>query len=500
LRYLSAAAALYALVGGAVSFAGWITGIYRLADWRGNGITIKANTALTIAIAGVALLLVIFRPSARRLIRAIGFFVAIVGALTLLEHVTQWSLGIDTLLFDEPTGTAATAAPGRMGPPAALSLLLLGTALLLTTYSSRSRGFSVGLSLVATGIGMLSLTGYLYGAEVMYAIPRLSGIAVQTASMITVLGVGLVAALPDHHPMRMLREDSSAGVLARRVFPFVFLVPLLFGWVRMLGQKAGLYDAAFGTAMRSIMEIVILAGLLWWRLAALRDADRRKDEFLATLAHELRNPLAPIGNAAKFLLRQNLPDATAQRSAEIIDRQVRHMARLLDDLLDVSRISRNSLQLRKERVELEAVIHSALEASRPIIESAQHDLTVVLPKRPIYLDGDPVRLAQVFANLLNNAAKYTEPGGRIGIAGNRQGADAVIRVWDNGIGIAPEMLPLIFEIFAQAKPALERSQGGLGIGLSLARGVVELHGGRIEAHSSGPGKGSEFVVRLPTVS
>jgi PAS domain S-box-containing protein len=230
---------------------------------------------------------------------------------------------------------------------------------------------------------------------------------------------------------------------------------------------------------------------------ALRAADRKKDEFLATLAHELRNPLAPIRNAVKILKAKGPPQPELQWGRDVIDRQVRLMARLLEDLLDVSRISRNNLELRKERVELVPVLDAALETSRPMIEAGNHELTLTLPPEPIYLEADPVRLAQGFANLLSNAAKYTDEGGRIWLTAERHGSDVIVSVKDSGIGITAEMLPRIFEIFSQAKPALTRSQGGLGIGLSLVKGLVDLHGGSIEARSDGPGQGSEFVVRLP---
>jgi PAS domain S-box-containing protein len=236
------------------------------------------------------------------------------------------------------------------------------------------------------------------------------------------------------------------------------------------------------------------------RLAArLSEGDRRKNEFLAMLAHELRNPLAPIRNAVQILLVKGPPDPDLQWCREVIDRQVKHMARLLDDLLDVSRITHNKLEPRKERVELAEVVQSAIETSRPLIDIGRQELTVALPRQPIYLDADPIRLAQVFSNLLNNAAKYSEPGGQIRLTGERQGCDVVVSVKDDGTGIAAEMLPRIFDIFSQAKRVLERSQGGLGIGLSLVRGLVELHGGSIEARSDGPGKGSEFIVRLPVL-
>ncbi len=226
----------------------------------------------------------------------------------------------------------------------------------------------------------------------------------------------------------------------------------------------------------------------------LREADRRKDEFLATLAHELRNPLAPIRNAVEILNGRRSSDPTMQVARNMIDRQLQHMVRLIDDLLDVSRITRGKLQLRKEPVPLTAMLQDALGTTRPLLD---HELTVSLPDEPIYLDADPVRLAQVFANLLNNACKYTEKGGRIWLTATQEGAAVRVTVKDTGIGIDRAHLPRLFRMFSQVESALERSRGGLGIGLSLARGLVEMHGGTITASSEGPGKGTEFTVRLP---
>jgi PAS domain S-box-containing protein len=230
---------------------------------------------------------------------------------------------------------------------------------------------------------------------------------------------------------------------------------------------------------------------------ALRDADRRKDAFLATLAHELRNPLVPIRNAVEILRYKGPPDPTLHRLCDLLDRQVRHLARLIDDLLDVNRISRGKLQLRKERVVLAAVVDQALEVARPLIEGAGHDLTVSLPRQPVHLEADPVRLAQVISNLLDNACKFTERGGRIRLSVAGDVAEVVVRVEDSGIGMAPDQLPRVFDMFAQGPAAGERVRSGLGIGLALTRGLVEMHGGRIEAQSEGPGKGSTFIVRLP---
>lgn len=229
-------------------------------------------------------------------------------------------------------------------------------------------------------------------------------------------------------------------------------------------------------------------------------ADRRKNEFLATLAHELRNPLAPIRHALQILHLAPKDLEIRQQTLGVIDRQLGQMVRLIDDLLDISRITNNKLRLRKEGIELAEAIQSALETTRPSIEEAGHELTVRLPPEPVYVEADLTRLAQVFINLLNNSTKYTESGGHIWLSVETQGGEVAVSVRDTGIGITAEHLPHLFEMFSQATPALERSGGGLGIGLALARGVVELHGGSIEASSEGLGKGSEIIVRLPVVA
>jgi PAS domain S-box-containing protein len=230
---------------------------------------------------------------------------------------------------------------------------------------------------------------------------------------------------------------------------------------------------------------------------ALREADRRKDEFLALLAHELRNPLAPIRYSLAANRKSGRTPEQQHRAEEVIERQVAHMSRLLDDLLDVSRITRSALQLKKHPTDIAFVIGAAIETARPILEAKHHALSLDLPKEAVPLEADAVRLAQVFSNLLINAAKYTDPGGRIELRAARSGREVVVTIRDNGIGISADMIPRLFTMFSQAQPALGRAEGGLGVGLALARGLVALHGGSLEAHSDGPGKGSEFIVRLP---
>ena len=552
-------AGLYALTGGLLSLLGWTSGIYRLTDWWNTGIWIKANTAVACIAAGSALLLAILRPNAVVIGRVLGIAVAVLGGLTLFEHLTGLNLHIDTLLFAEAPGAVATVAPGRMGPPASANLLALGIALALLPSDRRARAVSIGFALAVLAISTLSLTGYLYGAAAMYTIPRVTGISLQTATMLAALSIGVIASLPDHEPSRTLFARSENGKLARRLVIAAFAVPLVLGWLRLFGERLGLYESAFGAALRTVVEIGIFTSVVWWSVRAirirdserqraqsehrsselrmqqvlqasavpftvlapvkdgrgiiidfswtylnaaaasalksdvqslidrrvsqqfpkiweeaaffetlvtvaankeirefesqfspddsqrwfkviaspledqvavwfadvtmakrqeleLRVEDRRKDEFLATLAHELRNPLAPILQAATIA---NKPLATEEQrrwSNEIITRQAQHMALLLDDLIDVSRITRGRLQLRKKTTELSAIVNAAVETARPLIESKGHTFTQVLPERPAMLYVDPLRVAQVISNLLNNAAKYTPSGGKIALS------------------------------------------------------------------------------------
>jgi two-component system, sensor histidine kinase len=230
---------------------------------------------------------------------------------------------------------------------------------------------------------------------------------------------------------------------------------------------------------------------------ALRTADRRKDEFLATLAHELRNPLAPLLTGLQLLKVAKVEDPVVVRVLPVMERQVTHLVRLVDDLLEVSRITRGLVDVRREPLDLAFVLHSAVDTSRPAVESGRHELTLDIPDDPITIAGDSVRLTQVFANLLTNAAKYTNPGGRIWLTARTEDGTAIVSVRDNGIGIPAAQLSAVFEMFTQVDRSARQAQGGLGIGLTLVRSLVEMHGGRVEARSAGIGAGSEFIVELP---
>jgi PAS domain S-box-containing protein len=260
----------------------------------------------------------------------------------------------------------------------------------------------------------------------------------------------------------------------------------------------------FAKILRDLSERKRLEEALRFRAEQLAESDRRKDAFLAMLGHELRNPLSPIRNAAEVMRRHGLNDATLKWVHGVIERQAGDLSRLVDDLLDIARINQDKITLRRELIELSAVVRQAVETTRPQIEARGHTFSVSMPDEPVWLDADATRLRQVLANLLNNAAKYTEPGGRITLiattakAGSGELGIVTIRVRDTGVGISSELLPRVFEPFIQADNSLARTQGGLGIGLTLVRRLCEMHGGGVEAFSDGPGKGSEFVVRLPT--
>ena len=298
-------------------------------------------------------------------------------------------------------------------------------------------------------------------------------------------------------------DDAQAFVQVRRQaidqhrpFVFEFRVRRADGswpWLHLRGQAA--YDE-HGKPLRSFGVLMDITERKQSEQMQ-REAERNKDDFIAILAHELRNPLAPIRNALHVLRQTTSVDATTAWCHQVLDRQVSQMTRLLDDLLDVSRLSRGQLKLRREPMQLSDAIEHALETARPVIDAGRHALQVSLPPQPLHVMGDLTRLAQVFSNVLINAAKYTPSGGTIKLTVQADDAEAVVRVCDTGIGIAAEHMTHIFQIFGQVNSSVDRAQGGQGIGLSLAKGLIEMHGGAIEARSEGLGKGSEFVMRLP---
>jgi signal transduction histidine kinase len=296
-------------------------------------------------------------------------------------------------------------------------------------------------------------------------------------------------------------SDSALGASD----PRLILLPLAGqkSTFAVLGIKRGSAAPPFSADDRTLIEALGSRAAMALENANLykdlERADRQKNEFLSMLAHELRNPLAPIRTAVDVLRLKGDGQPEIEWAREIINRQTKHLVRLVDDLLDVSRITGGKIRLDLEVLNAASVVAAAVETSRPLIEESGHQMTVTLPEEPVWVRCDRVRLAQVLSNLLNNAAKYTQRGGLIALTVERSGGEAVFRVADNGIGISAEMLPKVFELFTQVERSLDRSQGGLGVGLTVVKRLVEMHGGRVEAASSGAGGGSEFTVRLPAI-
>ena len=665
---MAVAAGAYAAVAGVITILGWAIGSPRLTDWIGSGIAMFPNTAVCAMFSGAGLIL-LARSHGKGIrlgaICILAITVALIGGLTFFEHVSGINLGIDTILSNQSWGQRAAASPMRMGPPAATSFLILGTALFLATAGQRARRLASTLATLPIGIASLSLIGYWFGSDRLFTVVHLTGIAFQTSTIIAALGVGLMACLPERGLVALLCRDDAGGMLVRRLLLPITVIPVLIGWLVLLGRQAEYYDAAFGISIMLLSMVTLLLGLLCWtafgisraaqaasrtqreleaalkrdianrmqaeiallereqryelvlqgaeaaiwdwnvvdgqvlysprwkQLRGLSDADvsdsadewsagihpedrervmaavrahfagrtptfmeeyrvrhkaghwlwvlnrgiaryddsgravrmagsetditerkqleeelrvrieelavrdQRKTEFLATLAHELRNPLAPICSSLQILRIEMPADSEFRRSLEIMERQVNHMVQLVDDLLEVSRITSGKIDLRCEPIDLAAVIESAIETSKPLIEASRHRFTLAMPAEPLTVMADALRLSQVVANLLNNAAKYTEAGGTISLSVSRIDGNAEISVKDTGVGISPDMLHDVFRMFSQAGRDHKRAQGGLGIGLALAKNLAEKQGGRIEARSEGEGRGSEFIVRLP---
>ena len=636
---LAATTGIYAILGGIITLIGWAIPFPRFTDWAGLGISMFPNAAVCSIAGGIALILLNHtrgKTGRRMAVLALGIGTGLIGGLTLVEHLSGINFGIDEFLFEGTWGQAASAAPMRIGVPASSSFLLLGLAIALATGGRRPRCIAGTLAMIPIGIASLSIVGYWFGASQLFGVARYTGISWQTATIIIALGAGLVGTLRECGFMAFILRQDAGGLAARRLLVPIIAIPLLLGWVRILGEDYGLFDEEFGTALRTLLEIGLFLGFLWWtansisrhaadaraatealyaseerftrfmqslpglawikdvegryifandsalrayrkspaelygctdgdflppesaaefmendrramrepaglqlvenlivengglisalvskfpipgpdgtpalvggiaiditdRLRAeeeLREAHRRKDEFLATLAHELRNPLSPIRFSVE-ICRAQTDQAKRAWALDIVDRQVQQMSRLLEDLLDVSRISYGKLTLRPEQVELAGIVARAAETSQPGRDEAGQTLELDLPDEPVILHADPVRLEQIFANLLNNAAKYSGRGSHVILSARLESGTVIVSVRDNGVGIPPERLADIFEMFSQVKTAGESPQGGLGIGLSLVQGLVQLHSGEVEARSEGIGKGSEFIVRLP---
>jgi PAS domain S-box-containing protein len=761
-RRLASAAGLYALAGGLVSFGGWLFDVPRLTDWNDAGISIFPNAALAAACAGAALLLL--QLERRRAAVVCGALVAAVGATVWLQNVTGVDLGMDRLfLFGRTWGEVGVIVPGRMGPPASSSWILLGLGIVLAARGRRARAFVPMLSITALGISLLSIVGHLYGADRLYALPRLTIIALQTGTFIFAVASGLTLSVEERAPARLLTEAGAAGTLLRRAVWVVVLVPMVLGWLRIVGQQRGAYDPAFGTALRTLAEIILMTGLLFWTAAAIRrqahlatekadaarssearltgllgsmndgfmifdrdwritfvnaealrraglaeadlrgrvlwdafppspdnedsvrtlrramsertgaefetfyaprgrwyfaraypmsdgglaifsrditerkaterrlreqahlldlsaesifvrdaqnritywnrgaeslygysrdeaigrtsdellktrfpepleriretldrgqrwegelvhtckdgrevtvasrwvlhdadggswiletnndmterkqiererdrllqaersaraDAERAsaiKDEFLATLSHELRTPLNAILGWVRVLEKRSQDPGMVDEGITVIARNAKAQSDLIADLLDMNRIMSGRIRLEMEDLDLAAVAREAVDAIRPAADSKQIRLELVTHPVGEGVRGDPSRVHQILWNLLTNAVKFTPRGGLIQVTLRQEGPVARIEVKDTGTGIAPQLLPHVFDRFRQGDASTTREHGGLGLGLAIVKQLVELHGGAARALSDGDGQGAAFTVEFP---
>jgi signal transduction histidine kinase len=432
----------YALFGSFVSFLGWPLDIPRLTDWFNDSVSIQPNACVLIMVSGAAIMLAQWRVWCS--VTVLGALAGVGGTLILLQYIIGVDFGInDFLLFDRTWGQGTTLTPGRVGPPASISGVLIGTALVLLGVAELRPELAILRRLVPTigiavcGITAFSLFGFLFGAESFYTIPWLTAIAAPTATMLLALGIGLVLSVPEREPMLLLREKSAAGAIARVVIPALLVMIPLVLWFRVQGYEYGFYDLGTGRALGALALVTVELAVLWIALMALRrheqalkEMNEHKDAFLATLAHELRNPLAPLTNALEILSISGGDKGRANNARAMISRQLRVLVRLVDDLLDVSRINRGRVELRKERLELSSVLQETIDSIRPICRAAQQKLTIELPPEPVWIKADRIRLAQIVFNLLSNASRYSDVGAPIRIHASRDGGDIIVRVKD----------------------------------------------------------------------
>jgi len=458
--------------------------------------------------------------------------VATLALLTVVENGLHIDFGIDRALFwtaVQYEQTGPFREPGRMAGAVVITFLLVAAALQLV-YTTRRIGGALFVSVTTGALLILGvvLVGFLFNVEELYEVGLFAQLPLLSALSLIPIVVGLLMWRTDLGWMRHLSGDSAGASAIRSLGLGIVLLPFALSLLLQWGVLLGWYDRDVRSALMAIASSVLAFTILLLTAARLnrldaerrgsvanlaqaqqalaeterrayqqlRESSRRKDEFLAVLGHELRNPLAPIRYAVA-LLKGGVVPQRSQAAHAIIERQVTHMARLIDDLLDVSRITRNALELRLVRLDIREVVTNAVETVRPLVSAVGHRLELQVPAEPLPVMGDPVRLAQVLGNLLNNAAKYTDSGGYIAVSARKSPTAVEISVRDNGVGLDPELSTRIFEFFVQGERSRTRAPGGLGIGLALAQRLVQMHGGQLSASSPGPGQGSTFTVTLP---
>jgi len=524
LYLLARLAAALVTAAAAMVIIGWIIGHPLLRSGvLPPGIIVKTNTGIALLFCGLSLGLQCFQVSRSvlRIARTLAFLALLLGALTLSEHIVGWNLGIDQLFFKESPGAVVTTSPNRMGPPSSLMFILSGLALLLLQNSGTrrlpKRDFASPLAAVVLVIGILCSLGFLHGAPALYGVARITGISLFTAIAFLILSLGIIFALPFSPTVSLITAPTAGGVLVRRLLPAMLLPPIL-GYIRTFGENAGWYDSAMGRALVNTAFMVVLGILIWSAGRALNASDRArrslleaeraargeverasrlKDEFLATLSHELRTPITAILGWAQLLSRSTISREDLTEGIESITRNARTQAKIIDDLLDMSRIISGKIRLELQSLDLAGIVETAVGSIAPMASTREVSITTSIGLTPAPIVGDPARLHQVMWNLLSNAVKFSPVGGLVQVVLDRIDLQIQIQVIDNGQGIRPEFLPHLFERFRQQDGTSTRKHGGMGLGLSIARQLIELHGGTIRAASEGEDKGSTFAIRLP---
>jgi signal transduction histidine kinase len=521
----TSAASVFLIALGALVLAGWTFDLGVLKGVAGN-ITMKANASIGLLLMGLALRwLGSGSPRTRTAGRICASAGGVLGALTFSEHIVGWNLGIDELLFVEAPGAVATLSPGRMGQNASLSLTL-GAIALLSLSGSTPRAIVVGQGLAAcmTVLGLVPTVGYFYGVPALYA-SRYTGIALHTGVALVVLSLGILAARPHAGPVAVLTNPGPTGVMAWRLLAAAILVPLVLGYVRLEGERRGLYESGLGTSLFVVSMIVLLSLLIWWIVAALersedareaaqrdRDellvreraarenaerADRAKDEFIAMISHELRTPLNAILGWMQMLRQGAIAGEAQAKATDAVARNAGVLSRLIEDLLDTSRIVTGHLELSRAPLDIRAIVQAAVESVMPAAKSrGVHVGLAAGPALPT-VSGDGQRIQQIVWNLVSNAIKFSPAGAHVEVRVSTAPGTVVISVRDEGQGIDPAFLPHVFDRFRQAEGTRTRGGGGLGLGLFIAKTLTDLHGGSIRAHSDGPGRGALFEVALP---
>jgi signal transduction histidine kinase/ActR/RegA family two-component response regulator len=530
LTLLSAASAAAALLLGAAAVASYPLG-WPLLRSAGRVYEVQFNAGLGLILLGASLLLALRdERAARAAARMLALAGAALGAATLVEHLSGVDLGIDQALYPA-TSAISDYVPGRMGPPAAVSLVVLGAALaVLSGASARAVRRAHALALLLLPVPFLGVVGHAYDVTLLYGAQTVAAVAFPAAVAVLLLDLGVLLARPDLGLLASLAGAGAGSTLARRMLAYVLALPTALGGVVLAvagGARGALAVSALVVALTLLFALLVLRdarALDRMELAkehAQRDRDasreelsralvreraaraqaeaasRARDEFLATLSHELRTPLNAILGWTVLLRDGRVAPETAARGVAVIDRNGRALAALVSDLLDMSRVAAGTLAVTRVEVDLCAAVQRAVAAVRAAAEARQVELRLALPATPVVLEGDGARLEQVAWNLVANAVKFSAAGGRVEVSLGVEGGEAVLDVHDAGTGMDPSFLARVFEPFVQADASASRHHGGLGIGLAITRALVVAHGGRIEAASSGRGRGSTFRVHLP---